>query len=101
MKTIQSIATKVVFVIVLSATVSTVLNLTPVSTVSEAKAATYQEVYTYLTTRGYEVITLGPASGTKCNWLAHTVKAGVHYWTTVYCNCSTGAIVGHADEIYP
>jgi len=99
MKTFKSIIVKALFAIVLLTSATVYVNTSGISTVSEAKAATYQEVYQYLTSRGYEVVTLGPASGTKCNWLAHTVKGGVHYWTTVYCNCLTGAIYGHDDVL--
>jgi hypothetical protein len=97
MKKFNSIIVKALFAVVLLTSATVYVNTSGINTVSEAKAATYQDVYSYLTCRGYEVITLGPASGTKCNWLAQTIKDGRSYLTTVYCNCMSGEIVGQND----
>lgn len=94
MKKVTRIIAKVFFAIVLLTSSVIIVNTNGVNTVSEAKAATYQQVYNYLTSRGYEVITLAPYA--KLQWLAHTVKDGRHYWTTVFEN-SAGEIIGHTD----
>lgn len=65
-----------------------------VKTVNEASAATYNQVYEYLLTNGYTVVTLEP-SGFKYDWIAHTVKNGIHYTTTIYCTSSS--VIGHTD----
>jgi hypothetical protein len=69
-----------------------------VKTVSEANAATYSQVYEYLLAHGYAVITLNPKQGTQYDWIAHTVKNGLDYWTTVYCTETT--IWGNGDMPY-
>lgn len=96
MKKASRIIVKAFFAIVLLTTGAVIVNTNGVNTVSEAKAATYQQVYNYLTSRGYEVVTLAPYA--KCQWLAHTVKGGIHYWTTVYEN-TAGEIIGHTDVL--
>lgn len=94
MKKAIRIIAKTLFATVLLTTSIVLVNTNGVNTVSEAKAATYQQVYNYLTSRGYEVISLAPYA--KYQWLAHTVKDGRHYWTTVFEN-SAGEIVGQTD----
>lgn len=97
MKNTAKLVLKGLLVIVLFTGSSIALSSIGVKSVNEAKAAvTYQMAYQYLVNRGYTVVTLDPIAGTKGpNWIAHTIKNGVHYWTTVY---TTGdSIVGHTD----
>ena len=88
---------KGLFIIILFTVGSIALSTTGVKTVSEANAAvSYQTVYSYLVAHGYMVVTLNPAPGDRTeNWLAHTTKNGVHYWSTVYV--SGTAIVNNTD----
>lgn len=98
MKRISKAVLKGLLVVILFTGGSIALSTTGVNTVSEANAATYNQVYEYLLTRDYTVVTLEPKQGTEFDWLAHTIKNGVHYWTTVYCTESS--IVGNADVPY-
>jgi len=96
MKNTFKFLAKVTLVIVLFTGSVFTFSTLNVSTISEAKAAvSEQQVYSYLVARGYQVITLNPLAGSKYNWIAHTVKGGVHYMTTVYCNSEV--VIGHED----
>jgi hypothetical protein len=95
MKRISKAVLKGLLVVILFTGGSIAVSTTGVKTVSEANAATYNQVYEYLLTRGYTVITLAPKSGTEFDWLATTVKNGVQYYTTVYCTASS--VVGNSD----
>ena len=97
MKNIGKLVVKGLLVIVLFTGVSVALSTFGVKSVNEANAAvTYQQVYQYLVNNGYTVVTLNPISQEKgSNWIAHTIKNDIHYWTTVYI--SGDSIVGHAD----
>ncbi len=99
MKSILKLVVKGVLVIVLFAGTSIALSSAGVKSVNEAKAAvSYQVVYQYLVSRGYEVISLKPINGSKdSDWIAHTVKNQVHYWTTV--DVSGNSIIGTTDII--
>lgn len=85
--------------IVLFTGTSIALSTAGVRTVNEAKAAvSYDQVYQYLVNRGYTVVTLEPVSGAKeTNWIAHTIKNNVHYWTTVYV--SGNQIINSTDVV--
>ncbi len=98
MKNTLKVLAKGLLIIVLFTGSTIALSTVGYQTVNEAKAAvTYQQAYNYLISRGYEVVTLEPVTGSKTeNWIAHTVKQGVHYWTTVYV--SGNQIVGVNDN---
>ena len=99
MKNTAKLVLKGLLVIVLFTGSSIALSTIGVKSVSEAKAAvSYQMAYQYLVNNGYTVVTLDPIAGTKGpNWIAHTIKNGVHYWTTIH---TTGSeIIGHTDII--
>lgn len=85
MKNTAKLVLKGLLVIVLFTGSTIALSTIGVKSVSEAKASvSYEQVYKYLVSKGYEVITLDPISGSKGpDWIAHTIKNGIHYWTTV------------------
>ncbi len=93
MKKVTRIIAKALFAIVLLTTGAVIVNTNGVNTVSQAQAATYQQVNAYLIANGYDVITL---NFIKNKWLAQTRKNGITYWTTVYTNLA-GDIIGHDD----
>lgn len=97
MKQFSKAVLKGLLIIVLFTGGSIALSTTGVKTVSEAKAATYNQVYEYLLSKGYTVNSLAPKQGTQYDWTANTVKNGNLYITTIYC--TENSIVGHAD--YP
>lgn len=96
MKQIAKLVVKSLFVIVLFTVGSVAVSTTGAKTVSEANACTYNQVYEYLLSRGYQVITLEPKAGTKYDWISHTVLNQVHYWTTIHCNATS--VIGHEDD---
>lgn len=95
MKSFSKSVLKALIVVVLFTGGSIALSTTGVKTVNEANAATYNQVYEYLLTRGYTVHTLARKTGTEFDWIAHTTKNGVQYWTTVYCDATS--IWGNSD----
>jgi len=97
MKNTVKLVVKGLLVIVLFTGSTIALSTFGVKTVNEAKAyVSYEYVYQYLLNRGYEVITLEPVVGPKTeDWIAHTVKQGVHFWTTVHV--SGTQIIGISD----
>ena len=97
MKNTTKLVLKGLLIIVLFTGVSISLSTTGVKSVNEANAAvSYQQVYQYLVNNGYQVITLNPITGYKTeDWIAHTVKNQIHYWTTVDVNGN--AIIGVLD----
>ena len=99
MKHISKTLLKGLFVIVLFTTGSVVLSTTTgVQTVNTASASIgYNQVYEYLTSKGYTVFTLCPDPGTKFNWIAQTTINGVHYNTTI--TCTSSEIIGNNDVI--
>lgn len=100
MKNLSKTLLKGLLVITLFTGISTVLSTSGIKTVNEAHAAvSYQQVYSYLVNNGYTVITLEETFlRSDENWIAHTVKNGIHYWTTIIVEGST--IVGHNDVIF-
>jgi hypothetical protein len=95
MKRIAKSVLKGLLIVVLFTGGTVVLSTTGVKTVNEANAATYNQVYEYLVTNGYTVLTLEPKAGTKYDWIAQTSKNGVRYLTTIYC--TDLCVVGNAD----
>lgn len=97
MKNTAKLVLKGLLVIILFTGTSIALSTFGVKSVNEAKAAvSYEQVYQYLVSRGYVVVTLDPISGSKGpDWIAHTIKNQIHYWTTVDVNGTE--IVGHSD----
>ncbi|MBN8697054.1 MAG: hypothetical protein J0L87_11030 [Bacteroidetes bacterium] len=98
MKTKIKIIAKALFLVVLLSSSAIALNVVGVKVVSEAHASVSQEqVYQYLISRGYLVVSLKKESNERyCNnWVAHTIKGGLHFTTTVYCN--ENEIIGHGD----
>jgi len=97
MKKSLSVVVKALVVIVLFTGSVFTLSTAGVETVSEAKAAvSYEAVYQYLLSRGYQVITLTETSAKADeNWVAHTVLQGVHYTTTVIVQGTQ--IIGNTD----
>ncbi len=85
MKNTAKLVLKGLLVIVLFTGSTIALSSIGVKSVNEAKAAvSYQQVYTYLVNHGYTVITLEETFlRSDENWIAHTIKNGIHYWTTV------------------
>ncbi|MCE3278678.1 MAG: hypothetical protein K0S44_869 [Bacteroidetes bacterium] len=86
---------KGLLVIILFTGGTLVLSTSGIKTVSEAKAATYNQVNEYLIANGYTVISLEPKDGERYDWLALTSKDGREFITTIYCTSSS--IIGHAD----
>ena len=98
MKHIAKSVLKSFLIIVLFTGGSAVLSSAGVKATSTANAATavsYNQVYEYLVSKGYTVISLCPSPNTKYDWVAHTVKNQVHYSTTIYCDESN--IIGQVD----
>ena len=97
MKNTAKLLLKGLLVIVLFTGTTIALSTIGVKSVNEAKAAvSYQQVNTYLINNGYTVVTLNPISGSKGgDWIAHTIKNQIHYWTTVDCNGTE--IIGQTD----
>jgi hypothetical protein len=95
MKQIAKSVLKGLLVVVLFTSGSVALSTTGVQTVSEASAASYNQVYEYLLTEGYTVISMQPKPGTKFDWVAQTVKNQVHYITTIYC--TETCVIGNSD----
>ena|SRR6218665_304953 len=97
MKQIAKTVLKGLFVVVLFTAGSVALSTTGVKTVSEANAAvSYNQVYEYLVSHGYTVISIAPSQTAKFDWVAQTIKDGRQYTTTILCN-SVG-IVGQTNE---
>lgn len=98
MKAKIKIIRKALFLAVFLSSSSIALNVVGVKVVSEAHASVSQEqVYQYLINRGYSVVSLKRDNTSKYgnNWIAHTIKDGLHFTTTVYCN--ENEIIGHGD----
>lgn len=95
MKTLKTQLVRGLFMITLFTGTTVVLSTIGVQTVSQAMAASQQQVSSYLTTNGYTIITLNPKSGTKYDWVAQTTKNGVSYMTTVHCDATS--IISHED----
>jgi hypothetical protein len=95
MKQLKTTLLKGLLVIILFTGGALVLNTSGVQTLSQAKAATYNQVGEYLTLHGYTIISLEPKSGTRHDWTAVTCKDGKQYITTI--NCTYYDIVGHCD----
>jgi diketogulonate reductase-like aldo/keto reductase len=99
MKNLSKTIVRTLMVVGVFTTGTTVLSTSGAGTISEAHAAvSYQTAYNYLVTHGYTVITLQetPERANE-NWVAHTVKNNVHYWTTVFVQGTS--IVGHEDVV--
>lgn len=86
---------KGLFIIALFTGTAVALSTAGVQTVNQAMAASQQQVSTYLTNCGYTIITLDPKPGTKYDWIAHTVKGGFDYMTTIHCDANS--IISHED----
>lgn len=98
MKQFSKTLIKGLFVIVLFTAGSVALSTNGAQTVNAASAAIgYNQVFEYLTSKGYTILNLAQDTGTKYNWIAHTILNGREYCTTVYCNSSE--IIGNADVI--
>jgi hypothetical protein len=96
MKQIAKSVVKAVLVIFLFTGGTVGLSTAGMQTVNAANAASANQVYEYLVSKGYTVVTLEPKAGTKYDWIAHTIKNQVHYSTTIYCTSTS--IVGNADS---
>lgn len=84
MKTLSSNLLRAFVVIVLFTGGSIALSTTGIKTVNEAQArVTETQVIDYLEEYGYLVVSLAPKAGTVADWKAHTIKNGIHYWTTI------------------
>ncbi|MBL7890902.1 MAG: hypothetical protein JNL24_15215, partial [Bacteroidia bacterium] len=86
------------FLVVLLTSSTIALNVIGVNVISEAHAAVSEEqVYQYLTDRGYQVLSIrrGSTQRVMSTWYADTIKNGIRYTTTVYCN--ENEIIGHGD----
>lgn len=97
MKNAVKLVLKGLFVIVLFTGLSITLSTVGVKSVSEAKAAaSYQQVYQYLNNNGYTVVTLNRVKDqSSLDWISHTIKNGIHYWTTVHV--LGNQIIDHTD----
>ena len=95
MKTMKARLVRGLFMIALLTGTAVALSAIGVQTVSQAMAASQQQVSAYLTTNGYTIITLNPKPGTKYDWIAQTVKNGVNYMTTIHCDATS--IISHED----
>ena len=95
MKQIAKLVLKGLFVIVLFTVGSVAVSTAGVKSVSEANACTYNQVYEYLLSRGYQVITLEPKVGTKYDWTSQTVLNGEHFTTIIHCTATS--IIDHVD----
>jgi hypothetical protein len=95
MKRISKAVLKGLLVVILFTGGSVILSTAGVKTVSEANAATYSQVYEYLVCNGYTVLTLDRKTGTQYDWVAHTIKNGSYYITTIYC--TETSIITHGD----
>jgi len=86
MKRTANFLLKGLIVIVLFTTTNIGLSSVGVNAVSEAKAAvSYQQVYQYLVSRGYEVVSLKPITSYRTeDWVSHTILNGIHYMTTIH-----------------
>jgi hypothetical protein len=87
---------KIILVVILFTGGSVILTSSGVSTVNEANAATYNQVYEYLVSNGYTVVTLSLKEGTKYDWVAKTSKDLIRYTTTVYC--TETSVIGNSDS---
>lgn len=98
MKNTAKLVLKGLLVIVLFTGSSIALSSIGVKSVNEAKAAvSYQQANQYLVNRGYTVVTLEETFlRSDENWIAHTIKNGIHYNTTVIVSGSS--IVGVSDS---
>jgi len=99
MKKLSKMLAKGVFVITLFTGISVALSTSGIKTVNEAHAAaTYQQVYVYLSNQGYTIVTLSPIITLRTeDWTAHTILNGVHFTTTVHVYNSI--ITGHEDVV--
>jgi hypothetical protein len=95
MKHFSKLVLKGLFVAIFFTAGSITISTLGVNTINEANAVENVTVNSYLTTSGYTVVTLEPKAGTEYDWIAHTVKNGVHYWTTIYCDAN--GIIGNSD----
>lgn len=95
MKHIAKSVLKAFLIIVLFTGGSVVLSSAGLKTVNVANAVTCNQVYEYLVSRGYTVITLEPKAGTKYDWTARTIKNNVNYCTTIFC--TETSIIGNQD----
>jgi hypothetical protein len=95
MKKIAASVLKGLLVIALFTGGTVVLSTAGVKMVNEANAATYNQVYEYLVTRGYIVVTLNEGTRACPDWTAHTIKNNIHYTTTIHC--TENGIVGNTD----
>ena len=96
MKNIAKLALKGLFVAVLFTTGSVALSTAGASTVSAANATVSgNQIFEYLVSNGYTVISVEPNLATKYDWTAHTVRNGIHYTTSI--NCTFYRIIGTED----
>lgn len=96
MKKTAKLVLKGLLVIVLFTGSTIALTTIGVKAVNEAKAAvSYEQVYKYLTDRGYVVNTLDLVDGRGPDWVAKTVLNGINYNTTVHVQGDE--IVGNTD----
>jgi len=99
MKKLSKMLVKGVFVITLFTGISVTLSTNGIKSVNEAHAsASYQQVYSYLSTNGYTVVSLDPIVNLRTeDWTAHTVINSVDYTTQIHVKNSS--IIGHEDVI--
>lgn len=98
MKAKIKIIRKALFLVVLLSSSSIALNVVGVNVVSEAHASVSEaQVYQYLVDRGYQILSIkrGSTQRLMSTWLADTIKNGIRYNTTVYCD--ENGIIGHGD----
>lgn len=89
---------KVLLIIVLLTASTITLNVIGINVISEAHASVSEgQIYQYLTDRGYQVLSIrrGSTQRLMSTWYADTIKNGIRYNTTVYCN--ENEIIGHGD----
>lgn len=96
MKRIAKTVLKGLLVIILFTGGSLVLSRSGIKVVSEAKAATYNQVNEYLIANGYTVLSLEPNPGaSRYEWIAHTIKEGKEFSTSIFC--TETSVTGHTD----
>ncbi|HEX8515914.1 MAG TPA: hypothetical protein VF868_06925 [Bacteroidia bacterium] len=96
MKQIGRSVLKALLVLTLFTGSTAVLSTVGVNSVNTANAATYNQVYEYLCSNGYTVVSLEQyTNGYKYEWIAHTIKRDIHYTTII--SCTATSVVGNSD----
>lgn len=104
MKRIKRLLIRCILVVSIFSITSITLSVSGLGIIDEANAAVGEyEARQYLINNGYEVLSLqqcsgSPGSRNSFNWIAHTIKNGEHFWTTVFCTATE--VIGHGDSPY-